>query len=94
MTKRPAARLRWEPRYLAYANAHGRMPPAQLAADQATNAREAFRPFLRWCYDQLMAFRTAHPEHFRHPNHDLELKAGRGSAFTSWLVERYSGSAP
>jgi hypothetical protein len=54
------------PRYVAYAAAHGRAPDDQLVHDHRVWSGGCMVGFMLWIAEQRRAFKAAHPEHFLH----------------------------
>jgi hypothetical protein len=46
----------WNPRYIAYAAAHGRQPDAQLAHDKAQHPGASMLPFIVWTHRTAAVF--------------------------------------
>lgn len=45
----PTDPTEWNPRYIAYAEAHGRSPEEQLAADRVAYPGGCMAGFILWC---------------------------------------------
>lgn len=50
--------IKWNPRYIAYAKAHGKSPDEMLAS------QKSMAGFIIWIGEQVVDFREAHPEAF------------------------------
>ena len=70
----------WNPRYLAYASAHGKTPEAMLDADTAYRSSDkiGFKPWIRWAWQTWDAMHNCGPTHCRTDQEEHE--------FTAWLV--------
>jgi hypothetical protein len=76
----------YQPRFVAYARAHGRSPEAQLTHDQALWPGGRMLPFLQWIQQQREVFAAAHPEHM------MERAIRKQEVFTRWC-ERVADDA-
>lgn len=54
--------MEWQPRYLAYAKAHGRTPEAQREHDRREWPGAAACPIILWLRRREQEFAKAHPE--------------------------------
>ena len=69
-----------QPRYVAYAAAHGRTPDAQLAADRQAYPGGRMAGFIVWVSQQLRAWRQI-------AKHVGPLLPEHHAAFDAWLDE-------
>ena len=56
--------MTWNPRYVAYASAHGHSPEEQMAIDRAAYPGGCMSRFICWISDRSRDFRLIHPEAF------------------------------
>lgn len=80
------------PRYIAYATAHGRSPVDQLAHDRITWPGGSMCGFMLWIRERLQEFSKSNPEAFVvfsvGPNdHSARPHLIDHAAFTAWLTE-------
>ena len=54
----------WNPKYVAYAKAHGKTPDEMMAHDEAAWPGGVMCGFILWMSKQKQAFLKAHPEAF------------------------------
>lgn len=64
VTDKPAQTRVFQPLYVAYAQANGREPGAQLAHDETEYPGGCMRGFICWISSQLSLYRKAKPDSF------------------------------
>ena len=77
---------RWNPRYVAYAKAHGKTPEAMLRADKFERPCGCMVGFLEWNSQKLREFRVARPEAF------FGTTLSDHAAYDAWLAEKAGGA--
>jgi hypothetical protein len=55
------AAVKWNPRYVAYASAHGATPEVMLLTDKERYPGGCMAGFIMWISTQMQAFLRAHP---------------------------------
>ena len=76
----------WNPRYAAYARAHGKRPEEMHAFDKLPGRCHMYE-FISWNNDHWAEFEKLHPEHFKFCPH-ICSDAGH-IAYDAWLLEKY-----
>lgn len=80
----------WNPRYVAYAVAHGRDPERMLAVDRRRGA--VMTGFCRWISRQLRAFADVSPVAVRRGRLVADYTLRDHAAFDTWLGIEPSGN--
>jgi len=75
----------WNPRFVAYARAHGRQPQAQLDHDRAAWPGGCMIGFLLWIDGKVSEWRTLHPSTWFGPRFMRLEGAADHAAFDTWL---------
>jgi len=80
-SERKTAPQAWDPRYRAYAAAHGKTPEAMLDADAEQWPWDKMTGFAQWIRWAWQAWDSTHPDVDHHRGEAEQ------AAFTAWLVE-------
>jgi len=76
-----------QPRYLAYAQAHGRTPDEMLAHDRGAWPGGCMTGFMVWVREQWHAWYTETGER---PEHGSFASPRQHAALDAWLARRYA----